>query len=201
MIATTTLKSLFLVLFGLSMVWLIKILIKQEFETLFRALVVAVLLGTALFFLQQTKLETISWKNIKQVVIPERDLALAYVKDEGRQGDMRFVRYTFPTPTGQEGSLLGIGPPLKLTLDPNGRNYNIADIEPINRVLAYLGLPKINSAVKELSSITGKLSDVNYYRWDDYERGVLTVERGLCQNKDSLNRYPCIVSITLQTRS
>lgn len=201
MIATTTLKTILMVLFGLTIVWLIKISIKQEFETLVRALIVAVLLGGALFFLQQTKLETISWKNIKQTVFPEKELGLAYVKDEGRQGEMRYVRYTFPTPTGQEGSLLGIGPRLKLTMDPNGRNYNITDIEPVNRILAYLGLPKVKSGIKELSSITGRLSDVNYYRWDDYEGGVLTIERGLCQNKNSLERYHCVVSITIQTRS
>lgn len=201
MIATTTLKTILMVLFGLTIVWLIKISIKQEFETLVRALIVAVLLGGALFFLQHTKLETISWKNIKQTVFPEKELGLAYVKDEGRQGEMRYVRYTFPAPTGQEGSLLGIGPRLKLTMDPNGRNYNITDIEPVNRVLAHLGLPKVKSGIKELSSITGRLSDVNYYRWDDYEGGVLTIERGLCQNKNSLERYHCVVSITVQTRS
>jgi hypothetical protein len=201
MIATTTLKTIVMVLFGLTIVWLIKILIKQEFETLVRALIVAVLLGGALFFLQQTKLQTISWKNIKQTVFPEKDLALAYVKDEGRIGGGRYVRYTFPAPTGQEGSLLGVGPRLKLTMDPNGRNYNITNIEPVNRVLAYLGLPKVKSGIKELSSITGRLSDVNSYRWDDYEGGVLTIERGLCQNKNSLERYHCIVSITVQTRS
>jgi len=200
MIATTTLKTILMVLFGLTIVWLIKILIKQEFETLVRALIVAVLLGGALFFLQQTKLETISWKNIKQTVFPEKDLGLAYVKDEGRQGEMRYVRYTFPAPTGQEGSLLGVGPHLKLTLDPNGRNYHITDIEPVNRVLAYLGLPKVKTGVKELAAITGQLSDVNHYKWDDYERGVLIIERGLCQNKDSLERYHCVVSITVKDR-
>ena len=200
MIATTTLRTILMVLFGLTIVWLIKISIKQEFETLVRALIVAVLLGGALFFLQQTKLETISWKNIKQTVFPEKDLGLAYVKDEGRQGGMRYVRYTFPAPTGQEGSLLGVGPRLKLTMDPNGRSYNITDIEPVNRVLASLGLPKVKSGIKELASITGRLSDVDSYRWDDYEGGVLTIERGLCQNKNSLERYHCIVSITVQTR-
>jgi len=200
MIATTTLKSLFLILFGLSVVWLIKILIKQEFETLFRAFVVAVLLGAALFFLQQTKLETISWKNIKQVVIPERDLALAYVKDEGRTSGAKYVRYTFPAPTGQEGSLLGVGPRLKLTLDPNGRNYHITDIEPVNRILTYLGLPEVKTGVKELAAITGRLADVNSYRWEDYDGRVLILERGLCQDKDGLERYHCVVSITIKDR-
>jgi len=201
MIATTTLRTIFLVLFGLSIVWLVKIVIEKDFETLVRALIVAVLLGGALFFLQRTKLETISWKNIKQAVVPEKDLELAYVKDEGRRGAATYVRYTFPTPTGQEGSLLGVGPRLKLTMDPNGRHYHITDIEPVNRVLTYLGLPKVTSGIKELSSITGHLADVNYYRWDDYAGGVLTIERGLCQNMDSLERYHCIVSITIQTGS
>ncbi len=200
MIETASLKTIVLVLFGLTIVWLIKIVIKQEFENLFRALIIAVLLGGVFLVLQQTKLEKVSWNNLKQVVFPKKDLGLAYIKDEGRQGDMRYVRYTFPTPTGQEGSLLGVGPSLKVTMDPNGKNYHITDIEPINRVLADLGLPKVTSGKKELSSITGKISDVNYYRWDDYEGGVLIVERGLCQNKDSLTRYPCIVSITIQNR-
>ncbi|TRZ91406.1 hypothetical protein D4R89_02930 [bacterium] len=201
MIATTTLKTIVMVLFGLTIVWLVKILIKQEFETLVRALIVAVLFGGAFFFLQKTKLETISWKDIKQMVFPEKAMALGYVKDEGRTGGGRYVRYTFPAPTGEEGSLFGIGPRLKLTMDPNGRNYNITDIEPVNRVLTYVGLPKVKAGIKELSAITGRLSDVNHYRWDDYEGGVLTIERGLCQNKDSLERYPCIVSITVQTGS
>ena len=201
MIATTALKAIVTILFGLTIVWLIKIMIKQEFETLVRALIVAVLFGGAFFILQKTKLETISWKDIKQMVFPEKALALGYVKDEGRVVGGRYVRYTFPAPTGEEGSLFGIGPRLKLTMDPNGRNYNITDIEPVNRVLTYVGLPKIKAGIKELSAITGQISDVNHYKWDDYEGGVLIIERGLCQNKDSLERYPCIVSITVQTRS
>lgn len=201
MIATTTLKTIVMVLFGLTIVWLVKILIKQEFETLVRALIVAVFFGGAFFFLQQTKLETISWKNVKQIVFPEKALAFAYVKEEGRIGVGRYTRYTFPAPTGEEGSLFGIGPQIKLIMDPSGRSYNITDVEPVNRVLAYLGLPKVKAGIKELSSITGQLSDVNHYKWDDYEQGVLIIERGLCQNKDSLERYPCIVSITVQTGS
>jgi hypothetical protein len=201
MIATTTLKTIVMVLFGLTIVWLVKILIKQESETLVRALIVAVLFGGAFFFLQKTKLETISWKDIKQTVFPEKDLALAYVKDEGRTSGAKYVRYTFPAPTGQEGSLLGVGPRLKLTLDSNGRNYHITDIEPVNRILTYLGLPEVKTGVKELAAITGRLTDVNYYRWEDYDGRILTIERGLCQNKNGLERYNCVVSITIQDKS
>ena len=201
MIETSTLKTIVMVLFGLTIVWLAKILIKQESETLVRALLTAVFFGGVLLFLQQTKLQTISFRNIKETVFPVKDPVPTFIRDERRRGAETFVQYTFPTPTGQEGSLLGIGPRLRLTLDPNGRYYHITDVEPINRVLAHLGLPKVASGAKELSSITGKLSDVNYYRWDDYGGGTLTIERGLCQNRDGLERYHCIVSIIIQTGS
>jgi hypothetical protein len=201
MIETSSLKTIVMVLFGLTIVWLAKILIKQESETLVRALLTAVFFGGILLFLQQTKLQTISLKNMREVVFPVKDQIPDYVKDEGRRGTVNFVRYTFPTPTGQEGTLLGIGPRLKLTLDPSGRYYHVIDVAPINRVLDHLGLPKVESGVKELASITGKLSDVNYYRWDNYDGRTLIIERGLCQNIDGLERYHCIVSITIQTES
>lgn len=200
MTETATLKIIVMVLFGLTIVWLVKILIKQEFETLVRALLMAVFFGAALLYLQQTKSQTISWKDIKQTVFPEKDLALAYVKDEGRTSGVKYVRYTFPTPTGQEGSLLGVGPRLKLTLDSNGRNYHITDIEPVNRILTYLGLPEVKTGVKELAAITGRLADVNSYRWEDYDGRILIIERGLCQDMNSLERYHCVVSIMVRDR-
>lgn len=200
MTETATLKIIVMVLFGLTIVWLVKILIKQEFETLVRALLMAVFFGAALLYLQQTKSQTISWKDIKQTVFPEKDLALAYVKDEGRTSGVKYVRYTFPAPTGQEGSLLGVGPRLKLTLDSNGRNYHITDIEPVNRILTYLGLPEVKTGVKELAAITGRLADVNSYRWEDYDGRILIIERGLCQDMNSLERYHCVVSIMVRDR-
>jgi hypothetical protein len=200
MIATTTLKTIVMVLFGLTIVWLVKILIKQESETLVRALLTAVFFGVVLLYLQQTKLQTISWKDTKQIIFPEKPLALAYVKDEGRSSGAKYVRYTFPAPTGQEGSLLGVGPRLKLTLDPNGRNYHITDIEPVNRILTYLGLPEVKTGVRELAAVTGRLADVNSYRWEDYDGRILILERGLCQDKDGLERYHCVVSITVRDK-
>ena len=70
----------------------------------------------------------------------------------------------------------------------------------MNKVLTMLGLPPVKAGAKELSSITGRATDVNHYRWDDYPLGTLTLERGLCQNKDSLERYHCIVFISVQGR-
>lgn len=199
MIATATLKTIFVVLLGLCVIWIVKILIKREFETLARALVVTALIGGAFLYLQETKLTQITWKSLKRDVFPEEVHPYTYVKQESGPGWARLVRYLFPAP-GPEGSDPGHSPKLKLTLDANGRHYNITDIGPVNRVLEDLGLPLVRSGVRELAAVTGRLADVNYYRWDDYDMGILTIERGLCNDKDSLERYHCLVSLTIQSR-
>ncbi len=199
MIATATLRTIVLALFGLSLIWVVKVVVKREFETLFRALLVTALIGGAFLYLQETKHTSISWKIIKNDIFPSTVQPYTFLKEEGRMGGPFLVRYYFPKP-GPEGSDPGPSPKLNLTLDPNGKNYHITDVEPLNRVLADLGLPPVKAGVRELASITGRLTDVNYYRWDDYAEGILTIERGLCNNKDSLERYHCLVSLTIQNR-
>lgn len=199
MIATATLRSIVLALFGLSVLWVIKVVVKREFETLFRALLVMALIGGAFLYLQGTKHPSISWKVIKNEIFPSKVRPYTFFKEEGRPGGRLRIRYIFPAP-GPEGSDPGPSPKLNLTLDPNGRNYHITDVEPVNRVLADLGLPPVKAGVRELASLTGLLTDVNYYRWDDYPEGILTIERGLCNNKDSLERYHCLVTLTIQSR-
>ncbi len=199
MIATATLRSIVLALFGLSVLWVIKVVVKREFETLVRALVVTALVGGAFLYLQETKHPYISLRIIKGDIFPSSAHAYTFLKDESRPGGRLLVRYIFPAP-GPEGSDPGPSPQLKLTLDPNGRNYHITDVGPVNRVLADLGLPLVKSGVRELASVSGRLTDVNYYRWDDYEMGILTLERGLCNNKNSLERYHCLVTLTIQNR-
>jgi hypothetical protein len=199
MIATVTLKSIVLVLFGLSILWMVKVVVKREFETLTRVLVVMLLIGGAYLYLVHTKHPYISWSILKQDILPGKPHTYTYIKEEPRPGAARLVRYLFPAP-GPEGSEPGPSPKLKVTLDPNGRNYHITDIKPVNAVLSDLGLPPVKAGARELSAISGRLTDVNYYRWDDYELGILTLERGLCNDKDSLERYHCIVSLTIQNR-
>ena len=199
MIATATLKTVALILFGLSVIWIVKVVVKREFETLARALIVTVLFGGAFIYLQRTEHTSISWAILKSDLFPPKASPHSFVKEELSAGGSRRVRYLFPAP-GPEGSDPGPSPKLKLTLDPNGRNYHITDVEPVNRVLRDLGLPPVKSGVRELAAVTGQLSDVNYYRWEDYELGILTIERGLCQNRDSLERYHCLACLTIQSR-
>jgi hypothetical protein len=199
MIATEVLKTIVLGLFGLTILWIIKIIIKKEFEALFRAILVSIFFGVILLYLNQTKLEMISWKAVRQEIFPEKAEAFTYVKDESYQAGVRYIRYFFPAP-GPEGSDPGPSPRLNLSLDSNGKHYHITDIEPVNKVLAKLGLPPVKAGVKELSSITGRSTDVNRYRWDDYAMGTLILERSLCVNKNSLERYHCVVFISVQGR-
>ena len=191
MIETATLKTIVMVLFGLTILWLVKILVKQEYETLARALVVAVLLGGAFLFLQTTKFDRISLKMIRNQVFPSKDIPLVYTVDENSRFGAGYTRYVFEEP----------GPKVNVTMDSNGKNFQIKDIEPVNRVLEALGLPHISSGAREQISITGKLSDVNIYRWEDYPRGLLILELSLCQNKAGLERYHCIAGITIRSGS
>ncbi|HEX2694847.1 MAG TPA: hypothetical protein VHP61_03785 [Acidobacteriota bacterium] len=198
MIATATLRTIVLVLFGLCIIWVLKVVVKREFETLVRALLVTALIGGAFLYLQQTQHPSISWTIIKSDIFPFKERLFTFTKEESNPGrGPRRVRYIFPGP-GLEGAEPGPSPRLKLTLDPNGRHYNITDVVPVNRVLADLGLPPVKSGIRELAAVTGRLSDVNRYRWDDYELGILTIERGLCVNKDGLERYHCLVILTIE---
>jgi hypothetical protein len=199
MIATATLMTIVLVLLSMCLVWVVKVVVKREFENLARALIVTALIGGAFLYLQQTKLTQISWASLKRDVFPPKVRSYTYIKQESNSGGLHRVRYSFPAP-GPEGSQPDPSPKLKLILDPDGRHYHITDVEPINRVLKELGLPLVKSGVRELAAVTGRLNDVNYYRWDDYERGILTIERSLCLNKDGLERYHCLATLTIQSR-
>lgn len=189
-----TLKNIVLVLLILSILWLIRTLLKRETENLLRSVLIFILFLGAFIYLQGTQLEKITWAGIKdqfkQTLFPEKPAQYVYYKEEGISGRDRYVRYTFEIP----------GPKLSLEMDPSGNYFNIKDIHPINRVLEYLGLEKIRAPAPELAAVTGTHRDVNIYRWNDYPRGILIMERGICQDKDRLDSYQCIVSLTILLR-
>lgn len=186
-----TLKNVVLFLLGLSVIWIIRVLVKRELENLLRAALVSLLLGAIFFYLQNTKLETITWAGIKdqikQTFFPERPPNYVYYQEEGYAGKTRYIRYSFESP----------GPRLSLTLDSEQKYFHLKDVDSVNRILEYVGLPKIKKAVPELASLTGSRNDLNLYRWDEYPKGILVVERGICQDRDRLESYQCIVNITI----
>jgi len=189
-----TLKIIVLALIGIAVVWLIRILVKKEYENLVRTLLVGALLGGAYYYLENTKLEKLHPSDIKsqlrETFFPEKMPNYVYHKDEGRDANGSYIRFFFESP----------GPRLSLELDPSDKFFNIKDLYSINRILKYLGLPEVSRRVPELASITGSGNDINIYRWNDYELGVLTVERAICQDRDMLESYQCISNILIARR-
>ena len=189
-----TLKHIVLALILISVIWFIRILVKKEFENVVRTLIVGALLGGAYFYLQNTKLERLHFsdirRQIKDTVFPEKPPNYIYHRDERNDVSGHYIRYFFESP----------GPRLSLELDPSGKYFNIKDLYSINRILKYLGLPEVNQRVPELVSITGSANDINMYRWADYEMGILTVERAICQDRDMLESYQCIANVVITRR-
>ncbi len=189
-----TLKNIVLALIGISVIWLIRILVKKEYENLVRTLLVGALLGGAYVYLQNTTLEKLHFSDlraqIKDTFFPEKTPNYIFHRDERNDVNGHYIRYFFESP----------GPKLSLELDPSGKYFNIKDLYSINRILKYLGLPEVNRRVPELVSITGSANDIAHYRWDDYENGILTIIREICQDRDRLESYQCITNILITRR-
>jgi uncharacterized MnhB-related membrane protein len=188
------LKNIILALILICAIWIFRIIVKREYENLIRAGLIIVLLSVVFLFLQKTESETITWGDvgarIHETFFPEKMPDYVYHKEEDVTGRHRYTRYYFESP----------GPALSLTLDPKTRYFHIKNVYSVNRILDYLGLPKVKAAVPELASLTGSRNDITLYRWDDYPLGILTIERAICQDRDRLDSYQCIVSVMIMER-
>jgi hypothetical protein len=193
MVATETIKTVVLVLFGLCILWIIVIVVKNDMQTIIRALLVTAVVGLALFLLSQPKIarhEKLSFDIIKNELFPVKARNYAFEKRESQIAGSPTTTYIFQDP----------GPPLALTMMNGGKYMAIKDIRPVNVILEFLGLPPVTAGVSELASITGKTIDADKYRWEDYERGVLVLERGLCRDMTAAQSFTCIARITVQSR-
>ncbi|HVP92065.1 MAG TPA: hypothetical protein VMS75_12720 [Terriglobales bacterium] len=190
MIATETARTVLLVLLALSFLWVVVCIVRNDTGTIVRALVTTLLVGIAFFYVHQTKLQTLSFKSIKNDLFPPKPLHLLYERRESITGDVLRTVYSFSEP----------GPELVLSMEDGGNSLSITDIDPLNRVLEYVGLPPVKRGARELSLITGSGLDANKYQWDDYALGTLIIERGICRNVTSASTFPCIESITILRR-
>ena len=190
MIATETARTIFLILFALSLVWILVIIIRNDMQTIIRALVVAALLGLGLYYLHHTKLETLSYRAIKEELFPVESRAYQFDRREGSVGGKPFTMFVFQDP----------GPPLSLVMMSGGKYMAIKDTRSLNVVLEYLGLPPVEKGASELASITGSTLDADKYRWDDYAGGILLLERGICRDMTSASTFTCIARITVTAR-
>jgi len=190
MIDTETARLVVMVLLGLSIVWVIAMIIKNDTASLVRALLVMAALGLVFFYLGQTKIETISLKTVKEDLFPRQKEFFSWTRTESSAGGRYQTRFAFAEP----------GPRLILELEQGGKYLTIKNIVPLNAVLKEIGLPPVENGVRELVAITGSLIDANLYRWNDYKLGILTVERGICRNINTAESYPCITLITVEYR-
>ena len=187
MIAVATARTFILILLALSVAWVIACVVRNDMATIVRAMIVMVLLGVVFFYLNQTNLKTLTVKGVRNDLFPPKPLNLAFEKHDILIADQLQTVYSFADP----------GPELVLSMDEGGKYLTIADIDPLNRVLQYIGLPPVKRGIRELAAITGSTLDASKYRWDDYELGILTVERGICRNVATTSTYPCIERITI----
>jgi len=188
------LKNIILVLLLLCVIWIIRVVVKREYENLLRAALILLLLGAVFYYLQSTESETLTFADIraqiKNTFFPEKAPNYIYQKEEGLTGKNNYIRYYFESP----------GPKLSVSYDTKTQYFHIKDVYSVNRILEYLSLPKVKTAVQELASLTGSRNDLTLYRWEDYPLGPLTIERGICQDRDRLESYQCIVSIMIWRR-
>lgn len=185
MIATETVRTIFMVLAGLSVVWVIVCVIRNDMATIVRALIVLVLTGLSFYYLNQTKLTTLSVKAVKNDLFPPKPLHLVFAKRERVVAGEEQTMYIFNEP----------GPELVLSMEDGGKTLTITDVDPLNRVLEYVGLPPVKRGVRELVAVTGSNLDSDKFRWDDYELGTLIIERSICRNITTTQTYPCIQEI------
>jgi hypothetical protein len=190
MIATETAKTILLILFGLCVLWIVVIVIKNDMQTIVRALIVAALVGLGLYYVNQTKLEKLSFTAIKQELFPVKARAYTFDKREGFVAGRPMTSYIFDDP----------GPPLAVAMIDGGKHMTIKDVRTVNVVLEYLNLPPVSEGVSELASLTGRGLDSDKFQWDDYGPGVLLVERGICRDMTSAQSFTCIARITVTSR-
>jgi hypothetical protein len=190
MVATQTAKTVLSVLFGLSILWIIIIVVKNDMQTIIRAIIVTALLALGLYYVSQTKLETLSYQAIKDELFPIKASAYTYTRQDTTVAGRAVSTFIFPDP----------GPPLSVAMMKGGKFMAIRDARTVNVVLEYIGLPPVSGGVAQLAATTGRSLDTDKFVWNDYERGVLVLERGICRNMTTTETFTCIARITLTAR-
>jgi hypothetical protein len=193
MIETETAKTVLLALLGLAILWIVVIIVKNDMETMVRALIVAALLGGALFLVGRPGASVdgkISFTTIKEYLFPVPERAFTYERKEGQIGGRSSTIFIFNDP----------GPPLSLAMMEGGKYMAIKDLRTVNNVLKLVGLPPVSAGVPELAALTGRTIDADKYQWDDYGPGLLVIERGLCRDMTTARTFPCIATLRVTAR-
>ncbi|MGB3861226.1 MAG: hypothetical protein WBF32_07540 [Candidatus Aminicenantaceae bacterium] len=184
-----TLVNILSVLLFIASIWLLIIIMQKKSGYMFRAMIFFLFVLLALIYFQQSDAKKHTISDVKYALFPKKSLALNYhTEQDSQQGTV--VRYVFDEPI----------PKIPVSMDKDGKYFHITNITVLNEILSRMGLPRVKKGAQELVSITGSNSHKNLYRWEDYPRGVLVIERTICENKQILDTDNCLASITIRKK-
>ena len=189
-LSVITLNMVISVLLVLVAVWLIVLIIRKERAFLTRAILLLLFLLSIHLYLNFSSPSTLTFADLKDYIFPPKPLTLDYTLETRYTPEATITRYIFKEPL----------PRISVSMDKDGKFMHIEDIRPINRILRELNLPEVKEGAPELVSLTGSRIHISHYRWEKYSRGVMIMEKTLCQDRDGLESYPCLVLITIRSR-
>jgi hypothetical protein len=184
-----TLVNILSVLLLIASIWLLVIIVQKKTGYMFRGMVFFLFVLLALIYFQQSDAKKYTISDIKSALFPKKSLTLNYHTEEDSQRGT-VARYVFDEPI----------PRIPVSMDADGKYFHITNIKAINEILSRMGLPQVKKGAQELVSITGSDSHKNLYRWDDYPKGILILERTICKNKQTLETFNCLVTITIRQK-
>lgn len=184
-----TLVNILSVLLLVASVWLLIIIIQKRTGYMFRGMVFFLFVLLALIYFQQSDAKKYTLSDIRYALFPKKTMTLNYhTEEDSRVGTI--IRYVFDEPK----------PRIPVSMDKSGKYFHITSTSVLNEILGRMRLPQVKKGAKELISITGSSSHKNLYRWEDYPRGILLLERTVCRNRETLETYNCLASITIRKK-
>jgi hypothetical protein len=187
-ISNLTISTLIIGILVLAAIFFIRRILGKEKGFSLTLLLLILLCGAAFLYLDSKDMGKMTLSEFKEIMFPpDIPSSYSYKIEEGHHRGRPFTRYVFNKPM----------PRLTLVMDPTGKFFVMKNIKPLNRVLSYIGLPRVSEGKPELNSITGKNSDVYSFQWDSYAGGgTLLVERTICDEEVELGTPHCLSSIT-----
>ncbi len=172
----------------LASIWLVAIILKKQKHNLFRGILFFLFLLLAFLYVNESDSSKLTLNGLIHHYFPTKALELNY------------RTASFQRPNGTEETIYYFDdprPPLKVSMDEQGKYSHITNPTSLNLVLKKLGLPEVKEGAPELASITGSNLHGSIYQWKNYPHGILTVEKARFQNRDALVAYDCIAKISV----
>lgn len=171
-------------------VWLVVLVIRKERAFINRAIILLLLVLSIHLYMNFSSPSTITIADVRDSLFPTKPLQLDYRMETRHAPEATYTRYVFREPY----------PRISIAMDINAKYFHIEDIRPINRILRQMNLPEVKQGTPELVSLTGSKLHLSNYRWEKYPLGILTMEKTLCQDRDSLVTYHCLITMQIRSR-